>query len=71
MKDYLIRIIALEALKKKARDMYLMTSFHEPVVCKHFGCGKKLSAEETMYGDYCQQHSVRKEVDIINVIRFH
>lgn len=29
----------------------------EPEVCKRFGCGKRLSAAEKLYGNYCQAHS--------------
>lgn len=29
----------------------------EDVVCKYFGCGKKLSMTEQLFGSRCQDHS--------------
>lgn len=32
----------------------------EPVVCKQFGCGKKLNLWESLYGDKCYYHRTNK-----------
>ena len=29
----------------------------EPRVCKKFGCGRRLTREEMLYGDWCLDHS--------------
>lgn len=29
----------------------------EPVICSWFGCGKKLSIREQLFGKYCIDHS--------------
>lgn len=42
---------------------------NEPAVCKHFGCGKHLSLEESKYGDRCREHSVERETDIMMRIK--
>lgn len=31
----------------------------EPVICNHFGCGKTLTSQETLYGDRCIKHSIQ------------
>lgn len=28
----------------------------EPVICKHFGCGRQLSLQEEMCGQFCVHH---------------
>lgn len=41
----------------------------EPEICKHFGCGKHLTPEESRHGDYCMQHLGKKKIDIMNVFK--
>lgn len=41
-----------------------------PVVCKMFGCGKHLSIQEQLFGDYCPDHGRPKKFDITKVIKF-
>lgn len=33
---------------------------NEPEICKHFGCGKKLSPMEQLYGDRCFEHTKKE-----------
>jgi len=32
----------------------------EDIICKHFGCGRKLSPQETLFSDYCVNHNKSK-----------
>lgn len=42
----------------------------DPVICSVFGCGKKLSDWEQLYGDRCMQCSrQKKQQDIMNIIK--
>ena len=36
--------------------------------CKQFGCGKKLTPTETLYGDYCFVHAQQRNQQIIKNI---
>lgn len=38
-------------------------------VCKHFGCGKHLSATDLMYSPYCRDHQNTKQVDVTFIIK--
>lgn len=29
-------------------------------ICKHFGCGRKLTATENLYSEYCFKHARQK-----------
>ena len=31
----------------------------EPVTCRQFGCGRHLTAQESLYGSYCCDHQNR------------
>jgi len=55
---------------RKEAEEYMRNQLPEPVICKHFGCGKRLFLNEEMFGDYCREHSIKKETDILNVIKF-
>lgn len=33
----------------------------EPVYCDHFGCGKRLTLQETLCGNRCTGHMEKKE----------
>jgi hypothetical protein len=35
---------------------------HEPIVCKHFGCGSPLTRREQLFGDYCVIHNMMGEI---------
>lgn len=35
----------------------------EPAICKHFACGKTLSSEEQLYGQYCIHHSQKRQIN--------
>ena len=38
-----------------------------PVICRHFGCGKKLSLSEQLCGNECTQHiGKKKETVLVN-----
>lgn len=36
----------------------LMLTEHEPEICKHFGCGSRLTPQEQLYGNLCIVHSI-------------
>jgi len=36
---------------------YIYLTRQEPVICKHFGCGKHLTLNEQLAGDHCREHS--------------
>lgn len=38
----------------------------ENVFCKKFGCNKKLSHTENLYGEYCFSHSQKNRIEIVN-----
>lgn len=40
--------------------------FGEQEICKQFGCGKKLTAQEKLYGDKCVNHGGEKVLLVIN-----
>lgn len=42
----------------------------ETAICSSFGCGKKLTIQEQLYGKKCIQCSKEKKIDITKAIRF-
>lgn len=42
---------------KEQVSMYLKVIDTEPHICKYFGCGKKLSSYELLFGNKCPEHS--------------
>lgn len=50
-------------------EMNIVQMKGEPEICKSFGCGKHLTLEEIRFGDKCREHSIKKETDILNVIK--
>lgn len=36
-------------------------------VCRHFGCGRKLSPQEMLFGDKCQSHSKNEKLFMKNM----
>lgn len=44
-----------EAMDEMAENMRNVAG--EPQVCKWFGCGRRLTAQEALYGNSCIEHS--------------
>jgi hypothetical protein len=47
--------------------------FHkpEPAYCKKFGCGRELTCHERLFGNFCSEHSIKKqEVDLTHLLNF-
>lgn len=42
----------------------------EPYICKHFGCGKRLSHQEQLFSDYCPDHVNNRKFDVTLVMKF-
>lgn len=43
--------------EKKYIQNIIINEKAEPFVCKYFGCGRHLSLQERLYGDYCSAHN--------------
>lgn len=41
----------------------------EDFICHHFGCGKRLTHEEQLYGDKCINHQIQVIIDPTNFIK--
>ena len=39
-------------------------------VCKHFGCGKKLTLKESLAGAKCTKHTYEQKVNPMQVFKF-
>jgi hypothetical protein len=48
----------------------ILNTIPEPSVCKHFGCGKRLSPQEQLFGNRCQEHSSKKMLDVTMAMKF-
>lgn len=70
----------LESITQVANDCYrqkqeallrqLIEPSHEPIVCRHFGCGKHLSLLEQLHGNHCYEHQKVEKVDINKVLSY-
>lgn len=43
--------------------------FGEQEICRQFGCGKKLSRQEKLFGDKCVEHCKSKTPEIGGIIK--
>src|SRR5690242_7331119 len=60
--DFLMRHWEKEYHDVTVEEIMLLMSAHyyEPKVCSHFGCGKKLSLREELFGSKCIDHSINE-----------
>ena len=57
-------------LLKYLKQIQADTPSNQFDVCKHFGCGKKLTLTESLAGVKCTKHTYEKKVNPMQVFKF-
>ncbi len=65
------RIKTSEMEQQFLTNLYRLYTDKEPVICSVFGCGKKLSNQEELFGNKCVKHSGNKQHHLTNVFKGH
>lgn len=58
-------------LLEEIKLIQLFEPDHQPVICRHFGCGVHLTRFEALCGNACLSHSIPpKQIDVAEFVSF-